>query len=809
MNNYKKTKESSRKIDWLNSRLTESGLFLLIILIEAGMFLYLIHGQWIVGGHDGFQYFTLQYYFLNNVVISGEIPQWLPFITQGTVAAWWQVSQGGFLQNILLLSGSIFKDVNFLTLFYAGIFVDQLLLLAGVWLLARRFFASPFTVFFVTLSIMGSCIWLLQPWWNFHFYYAIPLILYLVHLFLDSGKWQYYFLAGNLLLMQSLGNLPYFLPVISLVIFLYFLFYAASNCEDVRQKIKAIRFGWSFIFTTSLIIFSFIILYFASNMGTDQIVNYNLMRNLDGTTTLDGFLTYGGILSWRAWLELFLGVSPFLNYTLYAGILCVPFILSGLIFNVNRQNIHFLLTIIILLFFSMGTFVSIFFYYSWPMMKYFRHLALISPIIKVFLCFLAGFGFDAVFFNKSRWKNPLIMKVSLAVFSVFLFGISLLLYLLSQNFNLYMNLLFDMVPAAHTMFRAILNEDIMASLLSRTMLFALTASILLAVLSFMNRKKYILPLVIILLALHCADIYSFKFSEIQLKAIPLNDEMYKITAFQPMPYAKRRDISFLDNNPRAELLRVLPIQYAAFFNWSTHAFLFKDELGSPFRTDHWLLPLDHYMRAYWEQSIHDLSTKPHGLLYYSRLEFPGSHPAALKISGVTEDKIQFFSGADFVSSDDAIVSNITNTNYKGDIIFLSPLEKNQNINPVNAPVLLENNLSANKRLHLPYNVKRFDSNHLEVTTNINDVESAWLLYSDVWHPFWRATVNGKETPVYKANLAYKAIKLEKGFNAVHFYFKSGLISAFHLIFSLNALLWLVIIIYLTGKIAVNTKNNNS
>ncbi|PKN53236.1 MAG: hypothetical protein CVU55_03230 [Deltaproteobacteria bacterium HGW-Deltaproteobacteria-13] len=794
--------------DWQNSPWTERILFLLIILIEAGIFFYLIGGRWIVGGHDGFQYFTAQYYLLNNVVNYDAIPQWVPFMMHGTSAMLGYIVSGAILQNILFLSGSLFKNVNFLTLFYAGFFVDQLLLLAGVWLLARRFFVSPFTVFFVALSIMGSCVWLLQPWGNFHFYYAIPLILYLVHLFLDSGKWRYYFLAGNLLFMQSLGNVPYYLPVISLVIFLYFLFYAISNYEDVRQKIKAIRFSWPFISSSFLIILSFAALSIAMNIGADQIVSYSPMRSSDSSTTLNVFLTYGGNLSWRVWLELFLGISPCLDYTLYTGIFCVPFILLGLIFNVNRRNIHFLLTIVILLLFGMGTFVSVFFYYSWPMMKFFRHLILISPIIKVFLCFLAGWGFDAVFFNKSHWKNPLVMKVSLAVLSVFMLGISLLLYALANNYYFYAYLIRGMVSETLPMFITLFREDIMASLLSRTTLFALTASILFAVLSLMNRQKYILPLVIMLLALHCADIYSFKFSEIRLKAVPLNDEMYKITAFQPMPYAKRRDVSFQDNNPRAELLKVLPIQKPGAFYWSMNAFLFKDELGNPFRTDFWLLPLDNYMRAYWGQSIHDLSVKPKGLFYDGyRLEFPRSHPAALKISGVTEDKIQFFSGADFASSDDAIVSNITNTDYKGDIIFLSPPEKNKNINPVNSPVFSENNLSANKRLHLPYSVKRFDSNNLEVTTSTHDVESAWLLYSDVWHPFWRATVNGKETPVYKANLAYKAVKLEKGFNAVHFYFKSGLISAFHLLFCLNALLWFVIIIYLTGNIAVNNRCN--
>jgi len=231
-----KTKEPSYKTNGHNSRLVESCLFLLVILLEAGIFLYMIHEQRIVGGHDGFQYFSVQYSFLNHVVNYGEIPQWSPFMTHGSLAALGYLAPEGILQNVLLLSGGLFKDINFLPLFYAGIFLDELLLLAGVWLLARRFFASPLTVFFVTLSIMGSCIWVLQPWFNFHFYYAIPLILYLIHLFLDSGKSRYYFLAGNLLFIQCLGNLPYFLPVTSLVIFLYFLFYFIFNYQDTWQK---------------------------------------------------------------------------------------------------------------------------------------------------------------------------------------------------------------------------------------------------------------------------------------------------------------------------------------------------------------------------------------------------------------------------------------------------------------------------------------------------------------------------------------------------------------------------------------------
>jgi len=785
--------------DWQRSRLLENGFFLLIILIEAGIAFYLILGRWIVGGHDGFQYFTLQYYFLNNVVNAGEIPQWMPFLTHGTVAAWWHIISGGILQNIMLLSGSLFKGINFLPLFHIGIFIEQLLLLTGVWLLGRRFFASPFTLFFVALSIMGSCIWMLQPWWNFHLYYAVPLILHFLHRFLDSGKWRYCFLAGNLLFMQSLGNLPYFLPLTSLVIALYFLFYAVSNYKAVRTQIQNIKFSRSFVLAAIVTIVPFIALYVAMHFGTDQIKSYTF-RSPDGSSPLDVFLSYGGQSSWKMWLELLSGVSPGLDYTLYIGIISVPLVIVGLFFNLNRHNIHFLLTAIVLLLFSAGTFVSIVLYHCWPMMKYFRHLMLVAPVIKILLCFLAGFGFDALFFSQSRWKKPLIIKTALTVISIFMMGVAFSLWWLSGNCELAVYFFDNMVPEKLFRFLSLSDEGLMSFLLVRTAFYAFTAAVLFAVyLSFTGRKQYFITLAGIVLVMHGVDIYGFKYSEIKSKAVPLNKAEYKIAEFQTMPYATRRDIAFKKYNIRKKMLNVLPIKYGAFY-WTTHAMLFKDQLGNPFKTDHLLSPLDHYMKAYWGQPVNDY--KPRGLVCFSHLEFPRTHPAALKISGVTENKIQFFSQAKVVSSDDVMTDNITSPDYKGDILFLSPLINDKKTSGVSQPEFSKQDLSANKRLRLSYQVKRFDSNNLEITTRTNDSESTWMMYSDVWHPFWRATVNGKNVPVYKANLAYKAIKLEKGFNEVHFYFKSELLSAIYFFFGLNALLWLGIIVFLSVTITL-------
>ena len=105
--------------------------------------------------HDGFQYFTLHYYFLNDAIQSAEIAQWIPFMNQGTVASLWRGIQSALLQNVLLEVPVLARQFNLLTLYHAGMFVDAMVLLTGTWLLARRFF-GPTTAVFISLSVVGS-----------------------------------------------------------------------------------------------------------------------------------------------------------------------------------------------------------------------------------------------------------------------------------------------------------------------------------------------------------------------------------------------------------------------------------------------------------------------------------------------------------------------------------------------------------------------------------------------------------------------------------------------------------------------------
>ena len=54
-----------------------------------------------------------------------------------------------------------------------------------------------------------------------------------------------------------------------------------------------------------------------------------------------------------------------------------------------------------------------------------------------------------------------------------------------------------------------------------------------------------------------------------------------------------------------------------------------------------------------------------------------------------------------------------------------------------------------------------------------------------------ATVNGVATTVYRANVAYKAVRLEPGENVVHFRFQSRLMSVLSALAAVNAGVWLI------------------
>ena len=204
----------------MHMRLRKLYPILIVFAIELIFILYLIIGHRGVIGHDAFQYFGLQYYFLNNAATAGETPQWMPLMTHGTVSNWWYSVQSGILQSAMLSFGrlnAVLLGHNFLPIFYVGILFDLTVFLLGVWFMGQRYFKSNLTILFVGITALGSAVWFTQPWWNLHSYFALLLILHFVHSLFETGRWRHFLFAGNLFAVQCCGSLPYLLPLTALV----------------------------------------------------------------------------------------------------------------------------------------------------------------------------------------------------------------------------------------------------------------------------------------------------------------------------------------------------------------------------------------------------------------------------------------------------------------------------------------------------------------------------------------------------------------------------------------------------------------
>lgn len=58
-----------------------------------------------------------------------------------------------------------------------------------------------------------------------------------------------------------------------------------------------------------------------------------------------------------------------------------------------------------------------------------------------------------------------------------------------------------------------------------------------------------------------------------------------------------------------------------------------------------------------------------------------------------------------------------------------------------------------------------------VTLAVDSLDGGWAALNDVWHPWWRADINGQPVPILKANVLFRAIKVPPGRHTIRFVFR--------------------------------------
>lgn len=758
---------------------TERRLFGLLLLLESAHFAWLVLGRRLPLAHDTLALYIQQYLFLAHATQAHSVALWMPYTAHGLATNLTASCQGGLFQNVLLLLGGVPEGINHLPVFYAGIYVDELILLVGVWRLGRHYYRSPYSRFFVAAGALGSSFWMDHLVCNFRIYYALPLLLSLVHEFLLTSRRRPLLLAGLLAALQFTGSTPY-VPLFTLLVAgVYFAVHAFVHGLTPSGLIQTLRprlqDALLFLAPLALVILE----YLSLTHGAGDLRLFRPGRSADGTVPLDEFMTHGGALNPVRYLDLFLGVSPSLDYTLYCGILTVALAAVAVVHRPGKKVLVLVVTLLLIVLFSTGYLSAVagISYFLVPPLHYSRYVALVAPCAKLFLILLSGFGFEALVSRRSELRRTLgglsaglVLGASLvALLAVASAGAHDTLSDLDAILRT-ARLGLGQRPAAEVRPSAVpLLVGAAAAMAAAAILLAFRA----------KSPRVSLRWVAVLLAVHAADLYRWKSQMTVQETLALGDEQYALQKIRPVPYVPGRMADYLEN-PRYQAMKTVLLDHGATYDF-TDPYLGMDPPASKFLLSHWQAPFGALLAANDGWSVgRELKELPR---LHFRTPSSGNPDPYPRITGAARDKLQVFSAAHVAGTDSEVAHLMNCSEFVGDELLLS--SRPGSVSPTLPRVVL----SQHERLMAAPTVLHFDFDSISVKVDVPS--GGWLFYADVWNPGWTATVNGAPASVERAFLAYKAVKLEPGTNRVEFRFRDPVRSICYRVIGAGSLLLLV------------------
>lgn len=738
------------------TRLVLLGLFLPL----AALRVLILLTRHIPMDHDAFQYLQLQYVFFNEAATHGRLAQWLPLEARGVPSALWLVVSQGLLVSALAPLAAVFKQLNFLPIFESGLLLDELVLVVGATLLARRCYSSRLATILVPASLAYTAVSALQPWWNFHLFYLLPLILYCIDRLATEGSHRYLALATLFAAATVLANLPYYLP---LTFFTLCIFAGARATLGgaVPARITGPmpgRLSWRRV----VVLLIPLCLAAALAWGLRDSLAHAVFatgRNAYGGTALHTFLTWGGATGIEKYRDLIGRYPGDRDNTLYGGILVLPFCVIALARVRLPMSYVFGVTALVMALFSSGTFVSRLFYYAIPFGKYYRDLGHAAPLVKMFLIFYAGYGVDE-FWTLVREPRPRGDQIVLAAAAA----------------PLILGAIVILVQAIHgTLTFAFPTPGGLYYVLA----LCVAAGALLLAIPRWPRSALVLASVVV--ALHAGDLLWFKV-EMEYADVPragpdvvhlFRPSAYRFPAVRTQDYYANRRFAilapailqgdrlsgggtrpyFYDRRPRAGVL------------YSTiESFVFLDSAASPFRTDFWQDGVDEFYRA-WVAAADDVP---------EHLGFPiPASPAYRKLVGLEYPKLQLFSKIHVVAGDGQIAARLAAPAFAGDQVFISSKDASRALEGGGLVVDQADPIEPRATDRLgggSVEVRAFTPDALDLQVTNPASVPAVLYYADAWDPRWRATVNGTPAPVMRANLGFKSVLVPPGLSSVTFTF---------------------------------------
>ena len=739
-----------------NSRLK---IFAAVGSVFSIFYIFLISQNRLPFDHDTFQYLQQQYIYFNEIVQNGSLPLWFPFMSHGLATNVYFFHQLNLLSPVLYLIGFFANEINYLYLFYLAIWFHEMFFLAGVILLSSIYYKNRQTILWVCITLMGSSIWYPQIWWNFHLYYYIPIVLYSIHRFFATLRVRYLAFTILFFSLTVYGNLPYYGIFVSFVILTYILFTSRSySIKGCLNKGKNVSLNFKFYYGDIKLFFTkyitlkncmfslfFIAILFTSlyhiKHAESQTAFIGQGRDASGRVNFFTFLSYGGSIGIEKYTDFLARYGKSRDINLYAGIFLLPFVLMSILYCRKRISFSIAGVAVVVILFSIGIFVSHLFYFFYPMSFLFRHIGLTATVAKLFIVFYAGFGFE-LFFEKYSGKR---IAFNLTLLFLIISGV----FLLGNQNNISSNYFWFATKLESNIF--IIAPYVFLFIGAILFWFIYTKKI---------KQRYLVSLLLLITSL---DLFVYKYSLLVTRMPKVPDSI--IECFTPYKYDFPRErlletYSHLNKNNRVtQFLSLFEANQVANFRTvynTVDSFFYADSFRSSYRTD--------FMSKYVKRYL-DMKEK-----------FPNNQRAYEKYSAMSYPKISAFSKLNIVSSDLENGQIFNLDSFSGDMLFTT--ERCVNDIAYNLPSsCLKTQIpidfkNSDQRLKSEIDINDFTFNSLSMNISVTGPanEYCYLYYADAYHKDWQAYVNGKKTPVIRANIAYKAVPIPYGSSEVVFKF---------------------------------------
>ncbi len=683
--------------------------------------------------------------FYSELLAHGELARWFPYGNYGLPADHYQMALCPTHYAVGVV-GLAFGFDDTLVLSKIAMLLNELLFAYGMCLLSRELYSLRLTQLLVTMGGVLSVSWLNQTMFNFAVFYLLPLVMFQLLRFFKTGNPTHLYLAGIIEICAVLGNVPYVPPLHFWMLTVFSVALVGEYLHNLKALLTARNLvnPWLWILVALTAGAGLFFVGAAENLailspGRDPAT---------GKASLDVFLNYGRqpmaapIFGWTT------GGIPHGPNTYYVGLLPLVLFVYALVTERQKAFVGIAAACATLTWLSIGGWFAHVCYFL-PGMSLYRHIGLVYGMIGMLLLLGAGFGIERAALRLAGlggparplgWRRPAGFAVTGALMLAdFWFSRREGDFHLPrifpgwEPFLAFRILIYCIaIPIAYRLARRSPQQDSQRAFLP----------------AFILGFAYIL------------DVGSFRVHVFQ--TIPATEpaaaanSLFKASG---MPYRAVRSRLPTDERGQAavdSLTQALPYCNNASYSLLC-SFAGIDPCRPLFRTDLLVRGIDEMIRA----------RGGHPGPFPTDDYLPRTDEPFERSLGCGVPKLRLTDRALFPDSDAEAARMFAGLADPDSAVVLSPHGET-------APrrSAAENGSGGKQDQLGTIKVAGFSSNRLRVRVRVRveNPDPVWLMYADAWHPGWTARVDRNQVAVRRANLGFKAVRLDSGEHDVEFVF---------------------------------------